>query len=181
MVSIPPHDRSLPSIRIISLLLLVLLVFSSPLSLIQATTPTVEDKGISHKATFRFENEGGLLKMVMELETVDLHQIFADEGECDPEKSLGICVNWYVNQHLKCIVNEGKAELLFKGVKSVEGISQAEFHFNVFVDQIRTLKVWTDCFLPLHKRWINAVVFTFGEFEKTYSLTAKEKSVIARF
>ena len=179
MVSFPHHNRSLRSIRIICLFLLIPILNASPL--FSTLSGEEVEIGISHQATFRFENEGGLLKMVLEMETVDLHQIFADEGECDPKKSLGICVNWYVKQHLKCIVNEGKAELLFKGVQSEEGISRAVFHFNIFVDQIRTLKVWTDCFLPLHKRWINAVVFTFGEFEKTYSLTAKEKSITARF
>lgn len=135
----------------------------------------------TRQANFTFEEEEGMLNLTIVLEEIDLVTAIKAEVGCDPSRSLGICANWYIKNHLQCAINGRGVTLKYSGTKYNEDQIAIKFTINHFVQEIKTISLENDCFLPVHNDFVNSIVFLIGNFEKSYSMDRKKQELLARF
>ena len=143
--------------------------------------PGVGQAQQSREASFLFNDDGGMLKLTIVVEKANLVNAINLEEGCDPSKSLGICANWYVGNHLRCAINTHTVPLSFTGSSYQEDYIHLDFQINFFTQDVRSITVKTDCFLALHPDFVNSVRFLFTDYERSYNMDAKRQEVMARF
>lgn len=157
--------------RLRYILPLLLLVLSPALALAHHTK----------EASIIFENENGVLKVTVSVEELNLINAIKLEEGCDPTRSLGICANWYIRNHLKIAINGRAAELDFIGSKTVEDQAKVSFTINHFVQNIRSISINNDCFLDLMPDFSSSIRFLFTDYERGYIMDRKRMEITARF